>query len=170
MYFARQRRIVSADGQERDLDVVAFADLFETFEIGSVAAMKYRSAIGSNDEPAKTAMRVGQKTRTPMMCRRQRHAQRPELNRLPFVKFVDNIESEAMDQTPHANRNDDRLIGRDQAQSATIEMIEMRVRHENEIDRRQMMNVKTGLLETFDHAQPHRPDRIDQHVGVVRLN
>jgi hypothetical protein len=38
------------------------------------------------------------------------------------------------------------LIGRDLAQGSAIEMIEMGVGHEHEIDRRQMMNVKSGLL------------------------
>ena len=49
-------------------------------------------------------------------------------------------------------------------------MIEMRVRHENEIDRRQMMNFETRLLEPLDHLQPLRPDRIDQEIDLVRLN
>ena len=49
-------------------------------------------------------------------------------------------------------------------------MIKMRVRDEDEIDRRQMMNVKPRFFESLDHAQPHRPDRIDQHIGLVRLN
>ena len=49
-------------------------------------------------------------------------------------------------------------------------MIEVRVSHEHEIDRRQMVNVKPRLLQSFDHAEPHRPNRIDQNVGVVRLN
>ena len=46
----------------------------------------------------------------------------------------------------------------------------MCVRDENEIDRRQMMNVKPGLFESFDHTQPHRPDRIDENIRLRRLN
>ena|SRR5256885_13179527 len=33
-----------------------------------------------------------------------------------------------------------------------------------------MMNVKARLFQSFDHAQPHRPDRIDQHIGFMGLN
>ena len=51
-----------------------------------------------------------------------------------------------MDQSPDTNWNNDRLIGCDETQSATIEMIEMRVGDENEIDRREMMDMKSGLL------------------------
>ena len=32
------------------------------------------------------------------------------------------------------------------------------------------MNVKPRLLQSFDDAEPHRPDRIDQDIGVVSLN
>ena len=32
------------------------------------------------------------------------------------------------------------------------------------------MNMKARLFQSFDHAQPHRPDRIDQYVGFVGLN
>src|SRR2546423_3556119 len=49
-------------------------------------------------------------------------------------------------------------------------MIEVRVRDEDEIDRRQMMDVKARFFESLDHAEPHRPDRIDQNVRVVRLD
>jgi len=44
------------------------------------------------------------------------------------------------------DRNDNRLIGRDLAQGSAIEMIEVRVCHEHEIDRRQVMNMKAGSL------------------------
>ena len=81
-----------------------------------------------------------------------------------------NVESEPMDQTPDADWNDNWLIGRNAPQSPAIEMIEMRVGHEHEIDRRQMMDVKSGFLQPFDHFKPHRPDRIDQDIDLVRLN
>ena len=32
------------------------------------------------------------------------------------------------------------------------------------------MNTKSGLLQAFDHAQPHRPDRVDQDIGFVSLD
>lgn len=46
----------------------------------------------------------------------------------------------------------------------------MRMGDENEINRRQMVKVYARFLESLDHAQPHRPDRIDENVRVVRLN
>ena len=49
-------------------------------------------------------------------------------------------------------------------------MIEVRVRDEDQIDRRQMMDFESRLLEPLDHLQPLRPDRIDQDIDFVRLN
>jgi hypothetical protein len=62
------------------------------------------------------------------------------------------------------------LVCGDRAQRTPVEVIEMRMRHENKIDRRQVMKVNSRFLQSLDHAEPHRPDRIDQHVGVVGLN
>lgn len=75
-----------------------------------------------------------------------------------------------MNQSPNADRDDDRLIGRDRPQRSPIQMVEVRVGDEHEIDRRQMMDAKAGLFQAFDHAEPHRPNRVDQYICVVRLN
>jgi len=146
VHFARKWRIVSADGQKRDLDVVAFTDFFESFEISSVAAMKYGTPIRADYETAKAAMSIRKKASAPMMRGSERNFERTELDGLPFIQFVHNVEPEPMDQTSDANRNDNWLIGRDELQCAAIEMIEMRVGYEHEIDRRQMMDMKSGFL------------------------
>ena len=56
VHFASARRVVGADRQERDLDLVALADFLEAREISAVAAMKNRAAIDLDDKPAKAAM------------------------------------------------------------------------------------------------------------------
>ncbi len=170
VHFARKRRIVSANGQERDLDVVAFADFLESFEVSAVAAVKNGAPVRADYETAKAAMSISKKARAPMMRGRKRDSERAELDRLPFIKFVHDIETEPMNQSSDANRHDNWLIGCDFAQRPAIEMIEVRVGHEHEINRGQMMNVKSGLLQSLDNAEPHRPDRIDQHIDLVRLN
>ena len=80
------------------------------------------------------------------------------------------VEAEVVHQISDADRHDDRLIGRDLAQRAPVEMIEMRVRHEHEIDLRQMVNFEARLLQPLDHLQPLRPVRIDQDIHLVRLH
>ena len=83
---------------------------------------------------------------------------------------MDDVEAEVVDQIADADRNHDRLIGCDPGQGAPVEMIEVRVGHENEIDRRQVMNFEARLFEPLDDLQPFRPDRIDQDIDFVRLN
>ena len=49
-------------------------------------------------------------------------------------------------------------------------MIEVRVGHKNGVDRGQIIDVQSGTLEPFDHAQPHRPVGIDEHIHPFELN
>ena len=75
-----------------------------------------------------------------------------------------NVKSEVMDQISDAGRNDDRLIGRDTPQGPAVEMIEMRMGHQNRVDRRKVIDMQTRALKSLDHAQPHRPIRINEDV------
>jgi hypothetical protein len=136
MHFTRKRRIVRTDRQKRDLDVVTFTDFLEALEIRAIAAMKNGAPVCADHKTAETTMSIRQKTRAPMMRWRERNSERAELDHLPFIELVHNVETESMHQPSDADWNNDRLIGRDQAQRATIEMIEMRVGHEHEIDQR----------------------------------
>ena len=113
-------------------------------------------------------MQIVQETRAPMVTGRERNSDRTELDRLPVVELVHDVETEIVHQISHADRHDDRLIRRHLPQCAPIEMIEMRVGHENEIDRRQMMNFKARLLQALDHFEPLRPVWIDEQIDLVR--
>src|SRR5438477_6188363 len=66
---AAGRRLVRSDGQKRDVDLVMFANLAEAGKKSAVAAVKNRSPIHGNGEPAKTAVQIGQETRAPMITR-----------------------------------------------------------------------------------------------------
>ena len=104
------------------------------------------------------------------MTGRERNLERPELHRLPVIELVDNVKTEIVDQISNSHRNGNWLISCDAPQGAPVEMIEMSVRHQNEIDRWQVMNFKARLLQSFDDLKPLRPDRIDQNIDFVRLN
>src|SRR5438270_1647093 len=103
VHLAIERGFVRPNRQERDLDVVTFANFLESLEVSGVPAMKNRAAVCADDESAKTAMGVSEKARAPMMRRRQRDAQWTELNGLPFAELMDDVESEPMNQTSDAN-------------------------------------------------------------------
>ena len=75
-----------------------------------------------------------------------------------------------MHQIPHAHGHDDGLICSDAPQSAPIEMIEVSVSDEDQVNGRQMMNFEAWSLQSFDHLEPLRPDRIDQYIDFVGLD
>ena len=83
---------------------------------------------------------------------------------------MNDIKTEIVNQVPDPDRDYDWLIGCDSTQSPPIEMVEMSVRDEDKIDRRQMINLETGALQTLDHLQPHRPIWIDQDVHRFHLD
>jgi len=132
--------------------------------------MKNGAAIDGDNESTKGAMQIREKTRAPMGTRRQRNLQRTKFHGLPIVELMHDIEAKVVHQVPYANRHDNRLVCRNPPQSAPVEVIKMRVRHQNEIDRGQMVNFETRLFEPLDHLQPFRPERIDQDIGFVGLN
>src|SRR3954471_24363242 len=158
------RRVIGADRQQRDVDIVAVADFLESLEVGAVATMKNRAAIHFHDKSAEAAVKIGEKTRAPMRTRRKRHLERPQLHRLPVIELMNDIKTQVVDEVTDADRNDDRLISRDLGKGPTIEMIEMRVGDEDQIDRRQVMNLEARLLQSLDDFEPLRPDRIDQNI------
>jgi len=55
-------------------------------------------------------------------------------------------------------------------QCAPVEVIKMRMRHEYEVNRRQMLDFEARLFQSFDDLEPFRPNRIDQDVDLVRLD
>ena len=75
-----------------------------------------------------------------------------------------------MHQIPYAHGHDDGLIRSNAAQGTPVEMIEVSVGDEDQINGRQMMNFEAWSLQSFDHFEPLRPDRIDQYINVVGLN
>lgn len=105
-----------------------------------------------------------------MVTRRKRNLERSQLDALPFIQLMNDVESEIVDQISDTGRNDNRLIGRDTPEGPPVEMIEVRVRNEDGIDRREIIDMQTGALKPLDHAQPHRPIGINEDVHPTELN
>ncbi len=68
----------------------------ESFEVSAVATVKNGAPVRADYETAKAAMSISKKARAPMMRGRKRDSERAELDRLPFIKFVHDIETEPM--------------------------------------------------------------------------
>src|SRR4051812_9219968 len=105
-----------------------------------------------------------------MITRRQRNIDRTELDHLPVIELMDNVEPKIMHQISDTDWHNDRLIGCDLAQGSPVEMVEMRMGHENEIDLRQMMNLESRLFQSLDDLEPFRPVRVDQDIDLGGLN
>ncbi len=69
------------------------------------------------------------------MTRRKRNLERSKFDRLPVIELVHNVEAKIMHQISHAYWHGNRLIGSHAPQCAAVQMIEVGMRHENEIDR-----------------------------------
>src|SRR5213593_3795281 len=94
MNFTASRCLVGANGKQCDVDIVAFADFLEPGKVSAVATVKNRAAIRRDDEPAKVTMQIREEPGSPVVTRSQRNFQRPELDRLPIIQLVHNVEAE----------------------------------------------------------------------------
>src|SRR5215472_9087464 len=81
-----------------------------------------------------------------------------------------NVEPKIMHQISYARWDHDRLIRSDASERAPVKVIEMRMRHEDKVNRRQMMNFEPRPFQSFDHLEPFRPDWVDQDVHLVGLD
>src|SRR5262249_33924500 len=156
--------------KQRQIDIEPVTDFSEPREISSVAAMKNRAAIRSDDEPAEIPVRIRKKPGAPMVTWRERNFQRAKLDGLPIIEFVHDVEPEIVHQISYACRDDDRLVRSYAPQCTPVEVIKMCMRHQDEINRRQMLNFEPRLFQALDHFEPFRPNRVDQDVDLVRLN
>src|ERR1700760_4586750 len=102
--------------------------------------MKNAAAVDIDHKTAEAAMRIGQETRAPMIAGSQCDLDRTEVDFLPVIQLMHDVEAEIMHQISDSDRDDDGLIGGNLAQRSPIEMVEMRVRHEHNVDLRKMMN------------------------------
>ena len=170
MNFTTGGRFISANRKQREVDTEAVANFFEAREISCVATMKNRAAIRRDHKSTEIAVQIRKEAGTPVVTWRKRNPERPEFDCLPVIEFVDDMKPEIVDKVSDARWNYDWLIRSYAPQRATVEVIKMRMRHEYEVNRRQMLNFETRLFQSFNDLEPFRPNRIDQNVYLVRLD
>src|SRR5262249_22304590 len=107
---------------------------------------------------------------SPVVTWREGNLERPEFDSLPVFQFMHDVKPEIVDQACHACWHHDRVVRSDAAQRTPIKVVDMRMRHADEVTTRQMMDFETRLLQSFDDLEPFRPNRIDQNVDLVRLD
>ena len=115
-------------------------------------------------------MQIRQETGAPVVTGGERNLEWPEFDRLPVIELVHNMKAQIMHEVSYAHRHNNRLIRRNAPQCAPVEVIEVGMRNEDKINRRQMMNFETWLFQPLDHLEPFRPNRVDQDVDLVGLD
>src|SRR5215216_3950166 len=123
--FTACRRLIGADGKQRQVDTEAVADFFEAGKISCVATMKNRAAIRRDHKPTEIAVQIRKEPGPPVVTRRERNLERPEFDGLPVVEFVHDVKPEIVDQVPHSRWNHDGLVRGYAAQRAPVEVIKM---------------------------------------------
>src|SRR6266478_4264949 len=114
-------------------------------------------------------MQIRQETGAPVVTGGERNLKRPEFDRLPVIELVHNMKAQIMDEVSYAHRYNNRLIRRNASQCAPVEVIEVGMRDEDKINRRQMMNFETWLFQLFDDLDPFRLHRAHQDAHLATL-
>src|ERR1700736_3592571 len=102
VHLAAGRRVVGANRQKRDIYIVMFSDLAKSWEECGVAAVENCSAIDVHRKPTETAVQISEKSRAPMIARRERNLDWSQLHTLPVIQLVNNMETEIVYQITDA--------------------------------------------------------------------
>ena len=170
MDFAERVRVICADGQQGDLRRLAASDFFEAVEVGAVAGVIKTAALVFQNKSAIAAMLVAQSPRAPMFAGRQRDFPIVMREAFPPFQFDDAFEAEVEGQIADAPGHDADFRVGEAAERGLVEMIEVRVREEDEIDRRQVLDFQSGTLDAFQEEKPVGEVRVDQDIQVRELH
>jgi len=116
------------------------------------------------------AMTVANRPRTPMFARRERHLPVALRKTFPMLQLDDAREAEIVREVADAARHHSDFRMRQLPQSRLVKMIEVRVRQQHEVNRRQIFYLDAGALDAFQEKKPVRKIRVNQHVQVRELD
>ena len=147
-------RMVRADGQQGDLGRTTAANILEAVEIGAVAGVINPAALMFEHETAITAVVVAQDASAPMFAGGEGDAPIPVRKTFPPFQLDDPAKAEVVCQVTYAPRHYPDF-GRWQApQGGFMEMIEMGMGEQQEVNRRQMLDLQPGALDPFEEEEP----------------
>ncbi len=164
------RRFVGADGKQGKFDLGALADFLEAVKIGGVAAMENGASGVLDEEASESSVAVVEDSRSPVPGRGQGDLEGAVFKTLPVSQLMDPIESEVMNEIADMLGHGDGLVAGNGAQRAAVEVVEMRVSNQNEIDGREITELDSRMLDTFDDLEPLGPVWIYEHAVLRGLN
>ena len=124
-----------------------------------------------------TAMRIFEDARPPMTRRDVGDVECAVAIGIPPLEFDNFFEAEIVDQVEQMMRDDQGGRGsgltaglvRDGAQRLAMQVIEVRMRYQDNIHGRQVAQVQPWLTQAFENKQPAREVRIDDDVLPAKL-
>src|ERR1019366_7836074 len=130
-----------------------------------------------HDVSAITAMHVAHNARAPMARRNVRHLHIAELKALPPVQLNDAPVAQVADQVADMPGHDDRRTfaglasrePRNRAQRWPVQVVEVRVRNQHRVDRRQLPQLQPRTAQPLENENPAREVGIDQDVPAPDL-
>jgi len=163
--------VIRADGQQSDFRREAASDFLEAVEVGAVAGMINPAALMFEHESAVAAMMIVQRACAPVLAWRERDL--PILVRKLFPPLQFNHALEPKVAAPDPRRPTASRRSSDAANGGALacgKLVEVRMRQQHEINRRQMFDLETRTLDPFQQEKPVREVRINQDVQVIELN
>src|SRR5207302_1704627 len=149
VYLAKRIGKISADRQQGDFGFETCADFLKAVKIGAVAGMINTAASVFQNEPAVATMIVPQYAGAPVFAGRQSHFPVAARETFPPFEFDDAIEAQAVSQVVHAPGHHRNFRMRQAAKRWFVKMIEMRVRKQNQVNRREMFDLKPRAFQTL---------------------
>ena len=115
-------------------------------------------------------MTVAQRACAPMFARRERHLPFRLGKTFPVIELDDARKTKVVCEVADAARHHADFRMRQFAQRRFVKMIEMRVRQQHHVNRRQILDFEAGALDPFQQKKPVREIGINQHVQVRELD
>ena len=169
--------MISANRQQCQLRTQAFSDLFESVEIRCVAGVVDGVLAGTKNVSAIATVNVAHDARSPMTRWRVGDFDISELETLPPFEFDYARKSQITHQVAQMPGHDDQRplaglsLGQpgDGSQRRPVQVIEVGVRHQHRIDRRQVAHSHSRTTQPLQHEDPAGEVRVDQDVLAADL-
>lgn len=152
MDVAERRRVICADREQRQLRGEAASDFAKSREISCVARVVDGMPSRPKHVSAIAAVRILEDSSTPMAGGHMRDRKIAMAIAVPPVQLDNVAEAEIRNQIQDMSRNNDHrrfaasaaVLG-DGAQRGAVQMVKVRMRHENNIDSGKVANLNSGL-------------------------
>src|SRR4051812_35690419 len=170
MHAAECLGMVSSNGQQGDFGPAIASDIPKTIEISTITRVVNPPALMLKHKAAVTSMMIPQDARSPMFTGREGDFPISVRETFPPFQLDHAAKSKVMSEISHAPRHYGNFGMRQTPQCWFVEMIEVRVRQQNQINRGQVLNFQTTALDALEQKQPVGEVWVYQDIKICELN